>query len=156
MYYMPQMSPLPPELTVERWAADRAVEQLEAHRVARSMPGGEADAPFHGQVSFIGPHPPFAPPLPHNRMYDPDRMPSPIGGDIAVDHLDQQIPWMNHLVFAEDVDDLRARTLKARYYGEISYLDDCLGRILDAVDRLPDPDNVMIIFVSDHGDLLGD
>lgn len=29
MYYMPQMSPLPAELTVEAWAADRAVEQLE-------------------------------------------------------------------------------------------------------------------------------
>src|SRR5699024_5212223 len=72
MSYMPQMSPLPAELTVERWAADRAVEQLEVPRVARSMPGGEADVPFHGQVSFVGPHPPFAPPLPHHRMYDPD------------------------------------------------------------------------------------
>ena len=67
MYYMPQVSPMPAELTVERWAADRAVEQI-ARRDSR---------PFFGFVSFIGPHPPFAPPVPFNRMYDPDRMPDP-------------------------------------------------------------------------------
>ena len=146
MYYMPQMSPLPADLTVESWAADRAVELIK-----------DGDGrPFFGQVSFIGPHPPFAPPIPYHRMYDPDRMELPICGDRAVDHLDQHLPWMNSLVFAEDVDDERARSLKARYFGEISYIDGCLGRILDAVDALPDPDNVLICFVSDHGDLLGD
>ena len=86
MYYMPQMSPLPAELTVERWAADRAVEQIE-HDDGR---------PYFGFVSFIGPHPPFAPPVPFNRMYDPDRMPNPVRGDLAVDHMDEQIPWMNY------------------------------------------------------------
>ena len=146
MYYMPQMSPLPAALTVESWAADRAVELIER----------DDDRPWFGHVSFIGPHPPFAPPLPFHRMYDPDRMPLPVLGDLEVDHLDQHLPWMNHMVFADDVDDDRARALKARYYGEISYIDGCLGRILDAVDRRPDPDNVLIIFASDHGDLLGD
>ncbi len=34
MYYMPQISPLPAELTVERWAADRAVEQIQPQRSA--------------------------------------------------------------------------------------------------------------------------
>jgi arylsulfatase len=148
MYYMPQMSPLPAELTVEAWAADRAVELIKNR--------ADDERPFFGQVSFIGPHPPFAPPMPFHRMYDPDRMPLPISGDRAVDHLDQHLPWMNSMVWAEDVDDDRARALKARYYGEITYIDGCIGRILDAVETLPDPDNVLICFVSDHGDLLGD
>ena len=55
-------------------------------------------------------------------------------GDLAVDHMDEQIPWMNHVIWAEDINDSHARVLKARYYGEISYIDDCLGRILDAVE----------------------
>jgi hypothetical protein len=63
MYYVPQTSPLPAELTVEAWAADRAVELI----------GADDGRPWFGFVSFIGPHPPFAPPLPYNRMYDPDR-----------------------------------------------------------------------------------
>jgi len=46
--------------------------------------------------------------------------------------------------------------VKARYYGEITYLDHCLGRILNAIERRPNSDNVLICFFSDHGDLLGD
>jgi choline-sulfatase len=46
--------------------------------------------------------------------------------------------------------------LKARYYGEISYIDHCLGQILDAVEARPDADNTLICFFADHGDHLGD
>lgn len=77
-------------------------------------------------------------------------------GDLATDHMDQQIPRMNHLVWAEDINDPHARILKARYYGEISYIDDCLGRILDAVDSREDADDTLLCFFSDHGDHLGD
>jgi len=146
MYYMPQMSPMPAEHTVEAWAADRAIEEIEA--------GGQD--PYFGFVSFIGPHPPLAPPIPFNRMYDPDRMPNPVCGDRAVDHLDEQIPWMNYAIWADDINDSHARVLRARYYGEITYIDGCLGRILDAVETRDDADNTLICFFSDHGDHLGD
>jgi arylsulfatase A-like enzyme len=146
MYYMPQMSTMPAAITVEGWASDRAVEQLAV----------KDDRPYFGFVSFVGPHPPFAPPIPFNRMYDPDRMPNPVRGDLAVDHMDEQIPWMNQIIWAEDINDSHARVLKARYYGEISYIDDCLGRILDAVEARPDADNTVICFFADHGDHLGD
>ena len=146
MYYMPQMSAQPANCAVEGWAAARAVEQIET-----------ADArPYFGFVSFVGPHPPFAPPIPFNRMYDPDRMPSPVRGDIETDHMDQQIPMMNDVIWAESINDPHARILKARYYGEISYIDHCLGQILDAVEARDDADNTLIGFFSDHGDHLGD
>jgi arylsulfatase len=146
MYYMPQVSPFPAAATVEAWAADRTVELIDR----------DDGRPWFGFVSFIGPHPPFAPPVPYNRMYDPDLMPAPVVGELAVDHLDQQIPWMNHAVFVEDIGPGRARALKARYYAEITYIDDCLGRILDAVEARPDADDTLICFFADHGDLLGD
>lgn len=146
MYYMPQASPLPAELTVESWAADRAIEQIQVND----------ERPYFGFISFIGPHPPFAPPVPFNRMYDPDRMPNPIKGEIDTDHMDEQIPWMNYLIWAEDINDSHARVLKARYYGEISYIDACLGRILDAVEASGSAKNTLICFFSDHGDHLGD
>jgi len=146
MYYMPQASPLPAALTYESWAADRACELLS----------DQDSQPFFGFVSFIRPHPPLAPPLPFNRMYDPDRMPHPVLGDLATDHLDEQIPWMNYAVWAEDVGPAQARVLKARYYGAISYLDHCLGRILDALEARPDARDTLVCFFSDHGDHLGD
>jgi choline-sulfatase len=146
MYYMPQMSPTPAAAGVERWAAERAVEQIAA----------AGKAPYFGFVSFVGPHPPFAPPIPFNRMYDPDRMPNPVRGPLETDHMDEQIPWMNHAIWADDINDSHARVLKARYYGEISYIDDCVGRILDAVERRGDSANTLICFFADHGDHLGD
>jgi choline-sulfatase len=146
MYYEPQRSPMPAALTIESWAADQAVRLIQT-RDGR---------PYFGLVSFVGPHPPLAPPIPFNRMYDPDRMPNPVRGDPATDHMDEQIPWMNYAVWAEAVSDPQARILKARYYGEISYIDACMGRILDAVEARGDGSNTLICFFSDHGDLLGD
>lgn len=146
MYYMPQMSPMPAGVTVERWAADKAIEQIR-------KPGSE---PYFGFVSFIGPHPPFSPPIPFNRLYDPDRLSNPVLGELEQDHMDEQIPWMNYAIWAEDVNDAQNRVLKARYYGEITYIDDCIGRILDAIEARGDADNTLICFFSDHGDHLGD
>jgi choline-sulfatase len=146
MYYMPQMSPMPASVTVEGWAASRAVEQI----------GVSDSRPYFGFVSFIGPHPPIAPPIPFNRLYDPDRMSNPARGEREVDHMDEQIPFMNYAIWAEDVNDSHARVVRARYYGEITYIDDCIGRILDAVEKRGDAENTLICFYSDHGDHLGD
>ncbi len=146
MYYVPQMSPLPASLGVEAWAADRTCALL----------ADPDPRPFFGFVSFIGPHPPFAPPIPFNRLYDPDDMPLPVLGDIDIDHQDEQIPWMNYAVYAEDVSPALARVLKARYYGEITYIDSCIGRVLDALDERTDRDDTVVCFFADHGDHLGD
>ena len=154
MYYTPQMSPLPAELTVESWVADRAVELIGDDDASHD--DGEQGKPYFGFVSFIGPHPPFAPPIPFNRLYDPDRMPSPVVGDPQVDHADEQIPWMNYAIWADDISPAQARILRARYYGELTYIDDCFGRILDAVEAREDAGNTVICFFADHGDHLGD
>ena len=145
MYYMPQTSPFPAEHIVGSFVADRAVEQI-----AR-----DDGRPFFGFVLFIGPHPPFAPPVPCNRMYNPDRMPTPVHGDRTTNHMDEHLPWMNHLIWAEDVRDSLARVLWARYYGEITYIDACIGRVLDGVEARADADDTTICFFSDHGDHMG-
>jgi len=146
MYYIPQMSPFPADITVESWAADRAVEQICM----------EDERPFFGFVSMIGPHPPVAPPIPYNRMYNPDNMPAPVCGDILVDHMDEQLPWMNYMIWAEDIGSSVARVIKARYYGEITYIDMCIGRILNALEQKGYTNNTLVCFFSDHGDHLGD
>ena len=89
-------------------------------------------------------------------MYNPDRMPEPVIGNIKEDHLDEEIPFMRHAIWADAIDPTLTKIVKARYYGEITYLDYCLGRILDAVEARPNSENVLICFFSDHGDLLGD
>jgi len=147
MYYMPQMSPTPADAGVESWAADRTIELIKQ---------GSKQQPWFGFVSFIGPHPPFAPPLPFNRMYDPDTLPNPVRGTPENDNMDDTLSAGDHITWANDINDSRARVLKARYYGEISYIDHCIGRILDAVDASDDAANTLICFYSDHGENLGD
>jgi len=148
MYYMPQTSPLPAELTVENYTAERAIEQINAD--------DGSSRPYFGFVSFIGPHPPFAPPIPYNRMYNPDIMPNPIRGELTCDHMDEQITWMNYLIWANELNDFSAREARARYYGEISYIDSCVGKILDCIEENGNADNTLICFFTDHGDMIGD
>lgn len=146
MYYVPQMSPLPKELTVEAFTSRCAISELE-RKDAR---------PYFGFVSFVGPHPPCAPPAPYHLMYNPDVIPVPVRGELATDWMDEQIPYMNYAIWADDISDGMAKNLISRYYGEISYIDACIGEILDALERRPDADDTVICFFSDHGDHLGD
>jgi len=146
MYYVPQMSPFPPELTVEGFVAGKAVQQLEK----------DDKRPYFGFVSFVGPHPPCAPPAPYHMLYDPDDIPNPILGDPETDHMDEEIPTMNYSIWADGINDFGARNLRSRYLAEITYIDDCIGKILDAVEQRGDGDNTLIAFFSDHGDGLGD
>jgi len=77
-------------------------------------------------------------------------------GKVEEDQLDEEIPYMRYAVWADAINLELAKIVKARYYGEITYLDHCLGRILDAIEARPNSEDVLICFFSDHGDLLGD
>ena len=146
MYYIPQVRPMSAAHSVESWLTGRAIEEI-----------GRPDArPYFGFVSFVTPHPPIAPPVPFNRMFDPDTMPDPILGDPAIDTADDYLAWMNHAVWAENIPPPQARQLRARYFASIAFIDECIGRILDVVEARPDAGNTLICFYSDHGDHMGD
>ncbi len=147
MYYVPQSRAQPAELCSEAWLALRTCEEVD--RVTDKRP-------YFGFVSFVQPHPPIAPPIPYNRLFNPDEMPDPVIGDPEINQADDYLGWMNHAVWAENISTPLARQIRARYYASITFIDDCVGRILDAVERRPDADNTLICFFSDHGDHLGD
>ena len=48
------------------------------------------------------------------------------------------------------------RQAKAAYYGLVSFMDNCVGRILTSLDASGQSDDTVVIYVSDHGDMLGD
>lgn len=146
MYYVPQLSAFSAENTVEGFVARLTIEELN-----KMDP-----RPFFGFVSFIGPHPPCAPPVPYNLMYDPDVMSNPVHGDPATDAMDEQIDFMNYTIWADEINDAAARNIKSRYYGEISYIDACIGKILDNLEESGKRDNTVICFFADHGDHMGD
>jgi arylsulfatase A-like enzyme len=50
----------------------------------------------------------------------------------------------------------QARAAIAATYGMIEFVDDGIGRVLSTLDRLGIADNTIVVFTSDHGDMMGD
>ena len=140
-------SHIPPELHPSCFIVDKAVEFIRANR----------DRPFFAHVSFVDPHHPFNAPMEFNRMYDPAEMPPPREFDRqrcfppglpegVARAIEVKAGWPDELF----------QWALANYYGMISHIDWCLGRLLDELDALALTDETLIVFVSDHGEYVGD
>jgi choline-sulfatase len=56
----------------------------------------------------------------------------------------------------QDFSDDQIKRAKRAYYGSVSYVDDCIGRLLGTLEEAGLADNTIIIFSGDHGDMLGE
>ncbi len=147
MYYIPQPSRLPSHLHPTNWIGDRSVKFI----------GEAGEKPWYLFSSFIHPHPPFAPPVPWHKLYDPVRMPLPLHT-----HDDESLQMFVNKVqnrykyrdLGKDINLIRC--MKAYYYSCVSFVDFQIGRILEALEKTEQLENTLILFTSDHGELLGD
>lgn len=130
---------------------------------------GEQDAgkPWMAHISFLRPHPPVTVPEPYNTMYDPEDGPDFKGPASAwqeaafhplVDALQEYQRLSSHIPGTNcHVRDLSRKDLKrirALYYGMITEVDAQLGRIFGKLEEMAD--NTLIIFTSDHAEMMGD
>jgi len=145
-YYIPQPSQLPAHLHHSHWVADRSLAFLQR---------SDRNRPFLLWSSFIKPHPPFENPTPWNKLYRAAEMPRPL----RPQNYEQALTFWNHVQNRYKYrnggfDDQLLRTMRAAYYGCISFIDYNIGRILAALgDAI---DNTLILFTADHGEFLGD
>lgn len=112
--------------------------------------------PFFLSVGFFDPHHPFDPCEPYASMYAKEDMPMPRFSEAEEDGMPPHTREKRHNEkdFCTDPDKIR-QTIAA-YYATISHVDDCVGRVLQALRACGLEDNTVIIFTSDHGELLGD
>ena len=147
-YYIPQPSQLPARLHNTTWVADRSLDFLQRRGT---------DRPFFLWSSFIKPHPPFEAPVPWNRLYKPTQMPLPFLPDGHQGLLTYWNRRQNRYKWRDRGMDLQLlRTMRAAYYACISLVDHNIGRILSYLRETNQLDNTLILFASDHGELLGD
>ena len=92
-----------------------------------------SEGPFLLMLSWGPPHNPYEPPPEHD-AYDPDGVP-----------LRPNVPAGRAA---------EARKTLARYYGQVSSLDEQMGRLLVRLDELGIAENTVVCFTSDHGDML--
>ncbi len=147
-YYIPQPSQLPARLHQTQWVGDKTLEFLERR---------EPDRPFFCWSSFIKPHPPFENPVPWNRLYRLVEMPPPYMPDGYESLLTYWNRNQNRYKYRDQGFDMNLiRLTAAAYYGTISFIDYNVGRILNDLERRGLLDETLILFTSDHGELLGD
>ena len=160
---------VPAELHQTTWCAEKTIEFIKENR----------KGPWLASVNIYDPHPPFNPPKAYRDMFDPAAMPDPLfrESDLAQqaqladidfqskgrrpDDLDIKspvIPWTQTrgLKEPETAGKRDAKTLIGAYYAMIKLIDDQVGRLLDALEETGQRDNTLVIFMSDHGEMLGD
>ncbi|KAB7623321.1 sulfatase [Alkalilimnicola sp. S0819] len=150
-------TPLPETLYPSHWVADEAIAFVEGWR--------EDARPFFLQCSFPDPHHPFTPPGKYWDMYDPADIDTPasfgLGDSPVLRHLREELAQDGRFRFGPlhrpfAVTAREAREAIALTYGSISMIDDQIGRVLAALKQQELDDNTVLIFMSDHGDYMGD
>ena len=146
----PAPSPLPAEHYVDQWVARTTIRRLEEHN------GKRAGTPWLAWMSFPKPHPPYDPPEPYHRFYDPRRIPRPVGSldDLVhkASHLRNVRSHYNWSLMSPEA----IQVARAHYFGLVTFQDYCFGQILDYLDATDQRENTIIVYLADHGDLLGD
>jgi len=109
---------------------------------------------FSITCSFHFPHAPMLPVKPYSEMYPVKEMPVP--ASIADPMLNSPYRSQNgRLEHAEYADPEKIKYMISDYYGLVKEIDDWVGKILTKLDELGLEENTLVIFTSDHGDMLG-
>ncbi len=152
-------SAMPAEHHVSNWIVDQTMDFVSRQH--------EAGKPFLAFCSFPDPHHPFAPPAPYCNLYDDAdiELPSLREGDL------ENKPWSYEQCYKNggegitgvpngfrpcDLRDEQWREIIAHTYGMVTLMDEAVGRALRHLDELGLSDDTLVLFTSDHGDMLGD
>jgi arylsulfatase A-like enzyme len=128
--------------------------------------GGAMDtgggAPFFCKISMFDPHNPYANyPLEMERYVDRSSIPAPVpaasldGGDVEAYACDAERKH-SYLGPVASFPEEAIREMRAGYAAMVAHIDLEVGRVLEFLERSGLADNTLVIFTSDHGDMLGD
>jgi arylsulfatase A-like enzyme len=136
---------LPERLHPTTWTADRAVEFLDSY---------ERSEPFFLKVSFARPHSPYDPPSRFMDAYKDAPLPAAGSGKWAERYRERS--GEGNSIWHGDLGAEQVRHSRQGYYGSISFIDEQIGRVLEALDQRGEMDETLILYFSDHGDMTGD
>lgn len=141
------------------WVAGQCLRFLKS--------GVDPDRPLFLYLSFLKPHAGHNPPPEFEALYDLDEIPDTplppwpeepnthlrMSDEQSTFHRERYLAWRTAWE-AMTVEERRQATL--RYYANCSWLDDYFGQVLQRLEKVGRLDNALIVFVSDHGEMLGE
>jgi len=115
------------------------------------------DSPWALCVGFMAPHFPFVVPEPYFSMYYPDNVDLPTMPDGHLENLPKSAKRLL-ASFSMTGSYPTEDTAKARvaYYGQITWMDEKIGKLLDTLQKQNMGKNTVVIYTSDHGESLGE
>lgn len=156
---------VPTELHQSTWCTEMAIRFIDEKR----------DGPWMLSVNPFDPHPPFDPPKEFVDRYAAEDLPDPLFRETDLKRQKQFRNICQQSVHAVDPrgdgceqsdesdfaaahppSEFNGRKIKAAYYAMIELLDAQFGRLIDHLDAIGELENTLIIFHSDHGEMLGD
>lgn len=132
------------EFSVTAFQAKQTIDALERLK----------DSTFSITCSFHFPHAPMLPTKPYATMYPAIKMVAPFSINDPMENSPYTKANGRH-EHTEYADPEKIKYMISSYYGLIREVDDWVGKILDKVDQLGLSDNTLVIFTSDHGEMLG-
>ena len=142
--YNPANRPIEMEepLMYDALVVQRCIRFMERHKGER----------FFLWAGLEKPHPEWYAPQEYHRLYDPARVALPQ----TLREGPPEIPKITRekLRIAERYSDEQVRGCLAAYYANVTYLDANVGRLLSALERLGLAERTMVIYTTDHGELL--
>jgi arylsulfatase A-like enzyme len=112
------------------------------------------DGPFTLTISLDPPHPPMIVSEPYYSMYPADQIAVPVSINASrtnSPYLEKPGPLSRAYRLPSNI-----RQMRSIYYGMVAEVDDWVGRILKRLDDLGLRENTLVVFTSDHGEMLGD
>lgn len=142
-------SPMPPGETLDDFVGRTAVEYVRDY---------EGEQPLMLFVGFGGPHSPWDPPEDWAAQYDPAEMDPPLparepGEWVPAAAAEDQRTREGQL---GEIDPETNGRIRALYYAKISHIDSWIGSIVDAMKERGMWDDTLVVFWSDHGEMLCD
>jgi len=132
-------------------AATRAIEMMERYK----------SQPFFLAVGFVKPHSPLTAAQKHFDLYDVNKIQLPVDFDTTPrapqghPHIAISNPNSDLFIRRTSTPEL-SREMKRAYYASTSFIDEQIGRVLDALEKNNLADNTIIVFFGDHGYHLGE
>ncbi|MFO7797416.1 MAG: sulfatase-like hydrolase/transferase [Promethearchaeia archaeon] len=148
-------SDLTVDLYPNAYIVEKTINFLERH-----AKGECGDKPFYLHCSFPDPHHPLHPPGRYKNMYKPEDIKLPENFDDLENlsnhpFLKDNINVMPNAMLRE-TNEKELRKFIAYTYGIITLLDDSIGQVLSAIEKLGYSENTIVVYTSDHGDFMGE
>lgn len=139
----------PAHLHLSHWAAERTIDFLRER---------DPERPFFCLMSLFDPHNPYQDYPPHALAgIDAAAIPEPIADDLARRPAALRAEQANgYFGDARTLSAADVRTMRLDYHANIAFADEQIGWVLRALDELGIAEETLVVFASDHGDMIGD